>query len=134
MILIFSKLSFQYNISWHQNKISWCYSETYHNFERIEDRAIVFLKWTDFSWQKIYCPDLLFFAHTKQYISFVLNSSITRPETIVFSLWLRTAITIAIFQKLGSVKNSFNCIWCSTILEKLKINKQKCDRKSSQFI
>ena len=32
-----------------QYKISWCYSENYHNFERNEDRETVFLKWTNFS-------------------------------------------------------------------------------------
>ena len=35
---------FQYNISWHQNKVSCCYIENDHNFERNEDRATVFLK------------------------------------------------------------------------------------------
>ena len=37
--------SFQYNISW----LCFDFSEKYHNFERNEDRATVFLKWTDFS-------------------------------------------------------------------------------------
>ena len=32
-----------------QNKVSWCYIENYHNFERNEDRETVFLKWTNFS-------------------------------------------------------------------------------------
>ena len=44
----FLKVSFQYNISWHQNKVSWCCNENYHNFETNEDCATVFLKWTDF--------------------------------------------------------------------------------------
>ena len=37
-----------------QNKVNWCdiegsHIENVHNFERNEDRAAVFLKWTDFS-------------------------------------------------------------------------------------
>ena len=28
---------FQYHINWHQNKVSWCYIENDHNFERNED-------------------------------------------------------------------------------------------------
>ena len=41
--------TFQYNISWLCFDVSWCCIEKYHNFERNEDRATVFLKWTDFS-------------------------------------------------------------------------------------
>ena len=41
--------NFQYSVSWHQNKVSWCYAENDHNFERYGDRATVFLKWTDFT-------------------------------------------------------------------------------------
>ena len=41
--------SFQYNISWFCFDVSWCCIENYHNFERIEDHATVFLKWTDFT-------------------------------------------------------------------------------------
>ena len=41
--------SYQYNISWLCFDVSWCCIENYHNFERNEDRATVFLKWTDFS-------------------------------------------------------------------------------------
>ena len=39
---------FQYNISWLCFDLSWWYIENDHNFERNEDRATVFLKWTDF--------------------------------------------------------------------------------------
>ena len=38
---------FQYNMSWNQNKVNWCIIENDHNFERTEDPATVFLKWTD---------------------------------------------------------------------------------------
>ena len=34
---------FQYN-QLNQNKVSWCYIENDHNFERNDDRATVFLK------------------------------------------------------------------------------------------
>ena len=37
-----------FHVRWNQNKVSWCCIETYHNFERNEDRATVFLKWTNF--------------------------------------------------------------------------------------
>ena len=40
---------FRYHISWNQNKVNWCIIENDHNFERNENPAIVFLKWTDFS-------------------------------------------------------------------------------------
>ena len=40
--------TFQYNISWLCFDVSWCCIEKYHNFERNEDCATVFLKWTDF--------------------------------------------------------------------------------------
>ena len=40
--------SIQHQLSWHQKKVSWSYIEKYHNFKRNEDRATVFLKWTDF--------------------------------------------------------------------------------------
>ena len=40
--------SFQYNISWLCFDVSWCCIENYHNFERNEDHATVFLKWRDF--------------------------------------------------------------------------------------
>ena len=35
------------DINWNQNKVSWCIIENDHNFERSEDRATLFLKWTD---------------------------------------------------------------------------------------
>ena len=40
--------TFQYNISWLCFDVSWCCIEKYHNFERNEDCATVFLKWMDF--------------------------------------------------------------------------------------
>ena len=39
---------FQYYVSLNQNKVSWCIIEKNKNFERTEDCANVFLKWTDF--------------------------------------------------------------------------------------
>ena len=41
-----------------KTKVSWCYIENYHNFERNEDHATVFLKWMDFS-----LSGQKFFAH-----------------------------------------------------------------------
>ena len=41
--------SFQYNISWLCFDVSWCCIENYHNFERNDDCATVFLKWKDFN-------------------------------------------------------------------------------------
>ena len=38
---------FQYYVSLNQNKVSWCIIENDPNFERNEDRATVFIKWTD---------------------------------------------------------------------------------------
>ena len=45
---------FQYYISWHQNKFSWCTIENDHSFEWNEDRVTVFLKWTDFMYKFSY--------------------------------------------------------------------------------
>ena len=53
--------SFQYNISRHPNKVSWCCIENYHNFERNEYRATVFLKWTDFRTYDIISVSLAIF-------------------------------------------------------------------------
>ena len=44
-----SKLwSFSIQHQLNQHIVSWCYIENDYNFERNEDRATVFLKWTDF--------------------------------------------------------------------------------------
>ena len=39
---------FQYNINWLCFDFTWSCIEKYHNLERNEDNATVFLKWTDF--------------------------------------------------------------------------------------
>ena len=47
--------SFQYNINW----LCFDFMKNYHNFERNEDRATVFLKWKDFRFELLIRPSPL---------------------------------------------------------------------------
>ena len=38
-----------HQLTWHQNKVSWCIIENGHSFEWNEDHVTLFLKWKDFS-------------------------------------------------------------------------------------
>ena len=40
---------FQYSISWHHNKVSWCYIENDHKIESTEDCTTRIITWTHFN-------------------------------------------------------------------------------------
>ena len=77
---------FQNNISCHQNKVSWCYIENDHNFERNEDCATVFLKRTDFN--KMFQNSIPYTHHFNQRPVYFLN-----PFLKTISLLLRLRLS-----------------------------------------
>ena len=83
-----SSFSIQHQLN--QNKVSWCCIENDNDFERNEDRATVFLKWTDFSLKFPKVPRPRFRIFLKTHCSVHLY----RPVLVLFIQILSRLILI----------------------------------------
>ena len=71
-ILSSFKIRIIFNFSWLCFDFSWCYIEKDHNFERTEDSATVFLKWTDFEQPKLnFRYILLIYLHLNELLALI---------------------------------------------------------------